>query len=350
MDKEIQENLNYFNPATIDWHKYNLAKTQEKMWFYKLLYELSLIIPQEPYRTGRPPIPVRSLFFCAGLKLYSNYSSRKVSSDLKTAKLAGFIEKNPHFNTLNDFLNCKETYDLLKRLLTISAMPLSEIETEFSLDSTGFASYQFDRWSKVKYGVVSNNWTKRRNFLKGHVSIGTKTNVICSCKITDGYDSDVKQAPELLRTLGDNFNVKEVSADGAYSSKRIHQIVESLGAIPFIPFSPARNPNKKSPEIWLRMFRYFHSHKEWFMNHYHRRSNVETTFSMIKLKFGEHLKCKSAVSKRNELMMKFICHNICCLVSEIFENNVNINFGKCLKRYIERKENIEEKEKVLGQE
>ena len=30
------------------------------------------------------------------------------------------------------------------------------------------------------------------------------------------------------------------------------------------------------------------------------------------------LKCKNQVSQRNELMMKFICSNICCLIQEIY--------------------------------
>ena len=76
--------------------------------------------------------------------------------------------------------------------------------------------------------------------------------------------------------------------------------------------------------------------KEW-KKHYHKRSNVETTFSMVKVRLGEHLKCKTFESQRNELMMKFICHNICCLIEAIYEHNVEIDFKDSFKLFVDRK-------------
>lgn len=73
------------------------------------------------------------------------------------------------------------------------------------------------------------------------------------------------------------------------------------------------------------------------MNHYHKRSNVETTFSMIKLRLGEFLKCKDFQAQRNELMMKFICHNICCLIQESFEHGISIDFNRANKLYVDVK-------------
>jgi transposase len=327
-DTELQEILAHFIPHSINWHKYNLAKTQEKRIFYELLYELSLIIS------------FRDLFFCAGLKLYSNYSGRKISSDLKHAELAGYIKKAPHFNTLSNFLKEEDNFELLNKILTISAMPLAQIEDDYSMDSTGFSTYQFDRWQNIKYPngkivVRSNHWKKRRNFLKGHVIIGTRTNVVCGCKITGGYDSDVKQVPELLESLKDNFEPKFITGDRAYSSKKVHQLIGKMGAVPFIPFSPASNPqNKNSPEMWLRMHRFFHTHRDQFMRIYHRRSNVETTFAMVKRKFSSYLRSKSFNSKRNELIMLFIVHNITCLIVEVFKNEISVDFAKCLERFL----------------
>jgi hypothetical protein len=58
---------------------------------------------------------------------------------------------------------------------------------------------------------------------------------------------------------------------------------------------------------------------------------------MIKRRFGEYLLSKNYTSQRNELMMKFICHNICCLIQEIFERNLIVNFDKSNKEFVERK-------------
>ena len=137
-----QEKISDFEGKKIPWSKYNKAKTKEKRLFYDLLYELAQLIPEPSHDNGRPPIPIKDLFFSAGLKLYSNYTGRKVSSDLIHAKYMGYISRAPHFNTLHDFLKCPSTYDLLKKLLVISAMPLKNLEDAYSMDSSGFGAYQ----------------------------------------------------------------------------------------------------------------------------------------------------------------------------------------------------------------
>ncbi len=314
-----------------DWAKYNLAKTNEKRLFYELLKQLSTIIIEPKSKIGRPSVPLKDLFFCAGLKLYSNYSGRKAVSDYKLAKQAGYIEKQPHFNTLKDFLNCDVTYDLLKRLLTITAMPLRNMEDKYSLDSSGFGSYQFERWRRIK-----EDPRQHRNYLKGHILIGTRTNIICNCEITPGNFSDPKQAPKIILEANNNFKIKEFSADKAYSSKLIFRILESINVIPYIPFRK-RTKETDEQDLWGRMYNEFKKNQNEWYRHYHIRSNVETTFSMIKRRFGEILLSKNYVSQRNELMMKFICHNIACLIQEIFERKIEIDFSKEAYFLVERK-------------
>ncbi len=330
-EEKVKEEQTYLSTfTTTNWHKYNLAKTQEKRFFYELLNELCQIITEPIHENGRPPIPIKDLFFMTSLKVYSNYSSRKIDYDLKMAESVGYVKRAPHFNRLSEFLNCPATYELLQRLLTITAMPLKNLEDDYSMDASGFGSYQYERWQRARI-KNKRGW---RNYVKGHIVIGTRTNVICSAEITHGNFSDAGQAPKLLETLGNNFEPKQVSADKGYSSYRIHQIIKGLGAMPFIAFKVNSKDTKQSPEIWKRMYRYFKNHRQEFLKCYHRRSNVETTFSMIKVRLGEFLKSKNHEAQRNEVMMKFIIHNICCLVTQIFYNDVHIDFRQCMKKYI----------------
>ena len=71
--------------------------------------------------------------------------------------------------------------------------------------------------------------------------------------------------------------------------------------------------------MWKRLYAYFMLHEEEFNDHYHRRSNVETTFSMVKEKFGDSLRAKSDAGQVNEILLKFLCHNICVLIQEMHE-------------------------------
>jgi hypothetical protein len=61
------------------------------------------------------------------------------------------------------------------------------------------------------------------------------------------------------------------------------------------------------------MYHFYQFHRVDFLSHYHKRSNVESTFSMIKAKFRDHVRSKTDVAMVNEVLCKIICHNICCL-------------------------------------
>jgi hypothetical protein len=52
--------------------------------------------------------------------------------------------------------------------------------------------------------------------------------------------------------------------------------------------------------------------------HYHRRSNVETVFAMIKAKVGAAVLTRLPVAQVNEVLAKCVAHNLCCVVKAIF--------------------------------
>jgi transposase len=318
-----------------DWHKYNLAKTQEKRLFYELLNELCAIIPEEQHEKGRKPYPIKDLVFVSALKLYNGFSLRKIDQDIREAEHCGYIKKKPHYNRLSEFFNHPLTYVLLQKLVTITALPLKELEDDFSMDASGFGEYSYDRWVRTRFRSPKSEW---RNYLKGHVLIGTRTNVICSAEVTYGNLSDVKQAPILLEQANGNFNMKRVSGDKGYSAYKIMQLIDAIGAQPFIAFQDRiKKESKNAPAIWNKMLRYFKNNREGYLKHYHKRSNVETVFSMIKMRLGEFLKSKNYEAQKNELLMKFIVHNITCLVQEIYESEVKVDFKDCMNKFVEHK-------------
>ena len=53
------------------------------------------------------------------------------------------------------------------------------------------------------------------------------------------------------------------------------------------------------------------------MQHYHKRSNVESTFAMIKAKFGDALRSKTKTAQVNEALAKVLCHSLVVLIHEI---------------------------------
>ena len=74
------------------------------------------------------------------------------------------------------------------------------------------------------------------------------------------------------------------------------------------------------------MYYYFMYKHEDFLNHYHKRSNVETCFHMIKTKFRDNLRSKTQTAQVNELLCKILAHNICVVIQEVNELGLSGKF------------------------
>jgi len=74
------------------------------------------------------------------------------------------------------------------------------------------------------------------------------------------------------------------------------------------------------------MFHYFQFKRDDFLDHYHKRSNGESTVHMIKSKFGDRVRSKTWIAQVNEMLCKVICHNICVVIQEMYELGINPDF------------------------
>lgn len=91
------------------------------------------------------------------------------------------------------------------------------------------------------------------------------------------------------------------------------QATVDVGAAPYIPFKTNAQADRDT-DIWSCMFFFYNFKRAEFLAHYHKRSNVETTFQMIKSKFGERLRSKAATARVNETLKKVLAHNLCVVI------------------------------------
>jgi len=169
---------------------------------------------------------------------------------------------------------------------------------------------------------------------------GVHTNIVTSCRITEGTSNDSSHYKHLLETTANNFKMEEVSADKAYSSRENLEITSGYGAIPYIPFKSNSTGNAKGYMVWNEMFKFFMNHPEEFGKKYHLRNNSETGMAMIKMKFDGFVRCKGEVSQTNEILCKILCHNICVVIQEMFIQKINVDFYKCAERYVAQKRSV----------
>ena len=292
---------------------YNQAQTTEKHHFQELLHDLCGGLEELPSSKGRPFIPLRDAVFCIAFKIFSTVSARRFIADLDDARRKGFIRNVPHFNTIYNYLENPALTDVLVNLIIQSSLPLKSVEVDFAVDSTGFTSSRFLRWFDHKYGTVQ----VQHDWVKLHFACGVKTNVVTAVKIEGRDANDSPLLPELARKTAESFRVREVSADKGYSSLENHDAITALGAVPFIAFKA--NATGAAGGTFEKAFHYFQFRKQDFLNHYHKRSNVELTVSMMKEKFRDHVRSKTDIAMKNEVLCKVLCHNICCLISAIYE-------------------------------
>lgn len=295
-----------------DWPAYNQAQSMEKERFQQLLDDLCRGV-QEPdlsHRVGRKPHPIKDMVFSAVFKVYSTFSSRRFATDLREAHERGYLLNPIPGVKVNSFLEKPELTPILHRLIAESAKPLAAVETEFAVDSSGFSSSKFVRWYDEKYGVTR----QKAEWVKAHIACGVKTNVVTAVRILDKDAGDHPQFGPLVKATRENFTVNEVSADKAYASEENFTLVAECGGTGFIAFKS--NTTGGIGGLFEKMFHYFQFRRDDFLAHYHKRSNVESTFSAVKRKFGDSVRSKCDVAMVNEVLCKLLCHNLCCLIQE----------------------------------
>ena len=305
-----------------NWKAYDKSQTNEKIFFMKLLSNLCENVEAPNYKFGRPRVPLSEMLFASALKVYSTFSLRRFISDVRIAKEMNLIDSVPCYASIGHFMQRAEITELLQKLIQFSATPLSSVETNFAVDSSGFSTSRFARYFDYKHGKES----KYRIWIKAHLISGVKTNIITCCEITEGEANDSPSLPRLVEETAKTFRVGEVSGDKAYSSRKNLELIKNVGAVPYIPFKKSVTGKANGSMYWSKMYHYFMYKHDEFLEHYHKRSNAETCFHMIKTKFRDNLRSKTATAQINELLLKILCHNICVVIQEINELGVKGEF------------------------
>ncbi len=307
-----------------DWPNYDRAQNQEKAEFQRLLSDLCGTVPQPAKnpKGGGNFAPAGDLIFASVYKIYTGFSGRRFATDLNDAAERGHVSRAVHHATIAKCLEDPETAPILTNLIEASAVPFAAIEDEFAADSSGFSASKFDRWYSTKWGrVVSEHpWTKC------HVLTGTTTQVVVAA-VVGGRDShDSPQFPGMVGTAVKHFKIRQVAADKAYTGTENFQTVADAGGTLYAPFKV--NSSGRTGGIFQRMYHLFCLNKDKYLDHYHRRSNVESVFSAVKRLFGDSVRSRNEVAMRNEVLAKLLAYNLTCLVHAIFELGLDPTFGE----------------------
>lgn len=311
------------------WPAYNKAQTMEKAQFLYLLHKLCEGVGEPAqHGPGQRRLPLEDMIFAMAFKVYSTLSGRRFMTDLRDAHGKGYVSQLPCYNSIFNYFESEVLTPYLKMLIEESSLPLSAIENDFAVDSSGLSTCRFVQWMHAKYS--DPHLIDKKDWIKIHIVCGVKTNVVTAVEVTDRHAGDSPYFKPLVEATAQNFGMFEVSADKAYLSEGNLKTAVQNAAFPYIPFKVnSVSETKRGPKrgkLWKDMFHYFSYKQDDFMAHYHKRSNVESTFHMIKSKFGDALRSKTKTAQINEALCKILCHNICCLIQSMYELNLKPKF------------------------
>jgi IS5 family transposase len=191
---------------------------------------------------------------------------------------------------------CRRAKELEKALPKLSKRRAATI----LLDASGFKVYGEGEWKVKMHGK-----TKRRKWIKLHLSIDEASQEIVGMAVTEGTCADCKVAKNLIEKRGSR--VKEVKADGAYDTKGIRNYIEKQGGVALIP--PKKNAVWKSSTkgrgksaAEMRGLGYDKIGRSLWskLTGYSKRSLVETTFSRLQKMFGPSFFSREEARQRVE--------------------------------------------------
>ena len=241
-------------------------------------------------------------------------------SDLRESHKRGFISRLPHYNSIFNYLEDDGLTPILRSLIVQTSLPLKAVEVDFAVDSSGFTTSRFHRWFDHKYGRVR----QKHEWVKVHLMCGVKTHVVTAVEIEGKDANDTRFLAPMVETTARNFTISEVSADKGYGSRKNAEAVAAVGGTPFIAYKDSSTGGVGG--LFQEMYHFFMYKRQEFLQHYHKRSNVESTFSMMKRKFGDSLRSKTDTAMMNETLCKVLCHNLVVLIHEMHELGIEPNF------------------------
>ena len=184
------------------------------------------------------------------------------------------------------FLDESYLRNLNKRLLAEQ----KKRRLKVSIDSTGVGTKLFDRW-------LSHPMDGSRNFVKLHAAIDDR-GAAFSITITDGTTPDTMLFPYLMGDI--DAPVSVVRADKGYLSRDNVQLVEDMGAIPYIKPKSSSTMESKGKFAWRHMhFRYRQDQKA-FRKEYNQQRRAEAFFSKLKRRFGSSIRSRIGTMRRRE--------------------------------------------------
>lgn len=262
------------------------------------------------------------LFACLVLKVHQKKDYRGIAvmlNDLPDLRAAIGLTKVPHYTTLQKaadrLLRGQNIQKLLQSTLTL-LRPKRTIK-HAAADSTGMETHHASRYfimrsHQTKTGKTARKPVSYRRYGKLMILICCATHMILGATASAGPTPDIDQLDELLDHVPRVVCIERLVADAGFDSAYNHQLLrEEHGIISTIPprhGRPSKDPDALPTDKYRRLMKTRFNKKA-----YSKRPQVETVMSMLKRNLGDCLRGRTYQSRRRDMLLMVLTHNIALL-------------------------------------
>ncbi|MEW9922511.1 IS5 family transposase [Marimonas sp. MJW-29] len=286
---------------TTNWSAYNDSLKRRgslSIWFDP---EMVWVPPPSGRRGRQQSFSDAAIQACLTLKVLFGMPLRQTTGFVKSLlRLIGLDWSVPDFSTL-----CRR-----QKTLNVS-LPYRGGTGPLNLliDSTGIKAEGEGEWNARKHGGP-----KRRIWRKIHIGIDEETLEVRAVEVTSSNVGDAPMLPELLYQIPADQTIGSVTADGAYDTRKCHDVIAARNAHAVIP--PRKNAKPWKPTSAGAIARNEAVNASRYLGRaiwrrwsgYHRRSRVETKMHCVKL-LGQSLMARDFDRQVAEIQIRVAALN-----------------------------------------
>ena len=273
------------------------------------------------------------LFACLVLKEFEKKDYRGIQQLLidcpELSQLIG-LKTIPHWTTLQKASRRLLKLGHVRKLLsqTLGRIHRKRKKVSYAAgDSSGFDARHASRYfihRRDTNKAEPNRPKKRityRHYGKLMVIICCMTHAILGAVASEGPTPDIDQLQGVLAEVPESVKIRHLVLDAGFDSAYNHRLLrEDNGILSTIPPDhgrPMKDPNALPTDKYRRMMkRRFKDGKK--PSAYRKRPQAETVFSMLKRNLGSALRGKTNQSRRRDMLLRVLTHNIMLALLQVF--------------------------------
>jgi hypothetical protein len=276
-----------------------------------------------PHRFAPKKFTQHQIFACLVLKVHQKQDYRGITqmlTDCADLRQAIGLKAVPHYTTLQKAAG-RLLRDSSVRQLVQSAVELERPRRRVkhsAADSTGIETHHASRYfisrsHRTRDGKEPKKKVSYRRFGKLMILICCASHLVLAANASAGPTPDIDQLAPLLDHLPQGVRIERLVADAGFDSAYNHQLLrEEHGIISTIPAAhgrPSVDPRKLPKDKYRRLMKTRFNKKA-----YRKRPQVETAISMMKRNLGDCLRGRTYQSRRRDMFLMILTHNIALLI------------------------------------